>query len=258
MSFSETFAKMEIYDSGDDIVAQKSTATAPPKKRKIKKAKTTTQPKNTQELGEASPNICPPVKRTFANLGITDLTDRFKLGDVCPRCGHTFSRGMVKEYHYASKNCKEKKPYSKTEIGQKGKEGQHAARKMKQRLGDDFAKMEGQLAAITQFLGSEFVDRSNYPYAASVEEWTSVYDFCFWATNWGGRNSGTFTTHLDTAQELGDPIAQKLRSLCEQIKIDKEVASVKLSIGGRKLGDAPCSNYTKITLWEQLCEYHIH
>lgn len=252
MSFTDTFAKMDLSDSGDDVSAQK---TPPPKKRKTKVVKST-QPKKTQELGAASPNICPPVKRTFANLGITDLTDRFKLGDVCGKCGHTFSRGMVKEYHYASKNCKNKTPYSKTEIGQKGKEGQHAARKMKQKLGDDFANLEKQLAAITQFLASEFVDRSNYPYAASVDEWSSVYDFTFWATNYNGRNSRDFYHALEDTQKLGDPIAQKLRSLCEHIPIDKEIASVKLTIGGRKLGDAAISQYTTTTLWNELGEYH--
>ena len=80
--------------------------------------------------------------------------------------------------------------------------------------------------------------------------------FTYIQENWNTKVNGDFTKALVDAPELGDPIAQKLRSLCEQITIDKEIASVKLSIGGRKLGDASISEYTTISLWQQLCEYH--
>jgi len=84
-------------------------------------------PSNTTE-------VCPPVnkkaQRTFVNLGIDPKTaERFKVNDTCDRCGHFFKRGMIKEYHYTSKNCMNEKPYSETEKGMEGKGGEHTARK---------------------------------------------------------------------------------------------------------------------------------
>ena len=114
------------------------------KKKKVRKgAKTKAKSDPVDELAMAvetglvmeSPPACPPVsakaKRTFANLGCDPSGERFAVGDVCARCGHTFSRGMLKDYHFASKNCKAKTPYSKTETGKRGKVGEHAARKVR-------------------------------------------------------------------------------------------------------------------------------
>ena len=100
---------------------------------KIKKSTPTTPPPPPYE---SDTEVCPPVnkktQRTFVNLGIDPKTaERFKVNDTCDRCGHFFKRGMIKEYHYASKNCSNQKPYSETEKGQTGKGGEHTARKAK-------------------------------------------------------------------------------------------------------------------------------
>lgn len=104
---------------------------------------------------------CPPVsakaKRTFANLGCDPSGERFAVGDVCARCGHTFSRGMLKDYHFASKNCKAKTPYSKTETGKRGKVGEHAARKV--RVADPaMASLVAEMKSWMKYAESDWCD----------------------------------------------------------------------------------------------------
>lgn len=96
-------------------------------------------------------------KRTFANLGCDPSGERFEKDDVCERCGHTFSRGMLKDYHYASKNCKNKTPYSKTEVGKRGKVGEHAARKV--RVADpEMASLLAEMKSWLKYAESDWCD----------------------------------------------------------------------------------------------------
>lgn len=131
-------------EMSDGEVAPPYSETAPKKKKvKVRTKRTTEVDGLSAEMGGMTlddappppPPLCPPAnpraKRTFANLGCDPSGDRFEKGDVCARCGHKFSRGMLKDYHFASKNCMNKTPYSATEVGKRGKVGEHAARKVR-------------------------------------------------------------------------------------------------------------------------------
>ena len=149
------------------------------KKVKVKKGAKTKKAKSdpVDELAVAvetglvlaeTPPACPPVsakkKRTFANLGCDPSGERFAVGDVCARCGHTFSRGMLKDYHFASKNCKNGTPYSKTETGKRGKVGEHAARKV--RVADPaMASLVAEMKSWLKYAESDWCDAD---YSADV------------------------------------------------------------------------------------------
>jgi hypothetical protein len=129
--------------SKSEFEVEEKAKKAETKKKKVRKGAKTKKSDPVDELAMAvetslvmeSPPACPPVsakaKRTFANLGCDPSGERFAVGDVCVRCGHSFSRGMLKDYHFASKNCMNGTPYSKTETGKRGKVGEHAARKVR-------------------------------------------------------------------------------------------------------------------------------
>ena len=236
MSFTQQFAT--DASALADTFSQMTPPLAEPKKKvKVKKTKASAQP-------TASPNICKPVKgqkRTFENLDISDAdkADRFKAGDVCGRCGHTFSRGMVKKYHYASKNCKEGKPYSATEIGRKGKEGQHAQRKVKKALGSEYDELEKSLKSLTDYLNSPFSDvYQDAPFMSEIDysEWSTVIDF----TNWAMTNKGQVAS--DLVYELAhngagrdNAIGKALMTLMTKIDITIERSATKITFGGQTI-----------------------
>lgn len=145
------------------------------KKVKVKKGAKTKKRDPVDELAMAvetglvmEEKACPPVsakkKRTFANLGCDPSGERFAVGDVCARCGHKFSRGMLKDYHYASKNCMNGTPYSKTEVGKRGKVGEHAARKV--RVADpEMASLVAEMKSWLKYAESDWCDAD---YSADV------------------------------------------------------------------------------------------
>ena len=154
-------------DNDVEMAAEKKAKKEKAKKGKVRKTKTKSDP--VDELAMAvetglvmkSPPACPPVsakkKRTFANLGCDPSGERFAVGDVCARCGHQFSRGMLKDYHYASKNCMNGTPYSKTETGKRGKVGEHAARKV--RVADPaMASLVAEMKSWLKYAESDWCD----------------------------------------------------------------------------------------------------
>lgn len=77
-------------------------------------------------------------KQTLAELlsrKVQSEQIKFMKGEKCERCGHLFAhRSKSKEAHYASKNCREGKPYSESEIGKRQKKGEDRARKMRKKM----------------------------------------------------------------------------------------------------------------------------
>ena len=248
-TFTEQFATLTTDDSPPPAVA-------PPKKKRFK-AKKTAPPAPPAE----DPISAPKAKRTFANLNLTeaDKSDRFKKDDVCDRCQHTFSRGMVKKFHYASKNCKEGKPYSATDIGRKGKEGQHAKRKVKKTLGLDYEDIEKELTAITQFLTSDFCDVRAYGYMEGVDysQWTSVIDFITWSMAPGDRGANGLIYNLDMEANGASkdcPLAKRLKSLFRKITITIERPATKITFAGHTITTAVTEPTEVVSVWS----YFVH
>lgn len=79
-------------------------------------------------------------KQTLAELlsrKVQPEQTKFMRGEKCERCGHLFAhRSKSKEAHYASKNCREGKPYSDTEIGKRQKKGEDRALKMRKKMNE--------------------------------------------------------------------------------------------------------------------------
>ena len=141
----------------------KKAETKKKKKGKVRKTKAKSDPVDELAMAVETSLVmaCPPVsakaKRTFANLGCDPSGERFAVGDVCARCGHSFSRGMLKDYHYASKNCMNGTPYSKTETGKRGKVGEHAARKV--RVADPaMASLVAEMKSWLKYAESDWCD----------------------------------------------------------------------------------------------------
>ena len=167
-------SEQAILSKSEFDLEEKAKKAATKKKGKVRKTKAKSDP--VDELAMAvetglvmkSPPACPPVsakaKRTFANLGCDPSGERFAVGDVCVRCGHSFSRGMLKDYHFASKNCMNGTPYSKTETGKRGKVGEHAARKV--RVADPaMASLVAEMKSWLKYAESDWCDAD---YSADV------------------------------------------------------------------------------------------
>jgi len=183
--------------------------------------------------------VCPPVnkkaQRTFVNLGIDPKTaDRFKPDDTCERCGHFFKRGMIKEYHYASKNCQKQKPYSETEKGQAGKGGEHTARKAR-KAADPTRELTKEITAFrkTNQLRGFFTYKDN---AEKREAWDTLYDklvdipkFLGWIIN-----------NLEEAKEITsmrwDTDTIELLGKIGEIKLEVEHSLTTVSLGGVEMG----------------------
>jgi hypothetical protein len=242
-TFTEQFSALTTDEAPTPVQA-------PPKKRRLKV-------KNHPAHAPAEdPISAPKVKRTFDNLNLTeaDKSDRFKKDDVCDRCQHTFSRGMVKKFHYASKNCKEGKPYSATDIGRKGKEGQHAKRKVKKTLGLDYEDIEKELTAITQFLSSDFCDPLAYEWLGGVDytQWTSVIDFITWSMAPGDRGATTLIYDLDRENKgvkKDCPLAKRIKSLFRKITITIERPATKITFAGHTITTAVMELPEVINIW---------
>ncbi len=183
--------------------------------------------------------VCPPVnkkaQRTFVNLGIDPKTaDRFKPDDTCERCGHFFKRGMIKEYHYASKNCQKQKPYSETEKGQAGKGGEHTARKARKAADPtrDTTKAITAWRKKNQLKGI-FTYKDD---AEKREKWDTLYDnlvdipkFLGWIIN-----------NLEEAKEITsmrwDTDTIELLGKIGEIKLEVEHSLTTVSLGGVEMG----------------------
>ena len=183
--------------------------------------------------------VCPPVnkkaQRTFVNLGIDPKTaDRFKPDDTCERCGHFFKRGMIKEYHYASKNCQKQKPYSETEKGQAGKGGEHTARKAR-KAADPTRELTKEINAYrkTNQLRGFFTYKDD---AEKREAWDTLYQnlvdipkFLGWIIN-----------NIDDAKRITsmrwDADTIELLGKITDINITVEKAKTTGSLGGVELG----------------------
>ena len=183
--------------------------------------------------------VCPSVnkkaQRTFVNLGIDPKTaDRFKLNDNCDRCGHFFKRGMIKEYHYASKNCQKQKPYSETEKGQAGKGGEHTARKAR-KAADPTRELTKEITAWrkTNQLKGFFTYKSDWE---KRQKWDTLYDnlvdipkFLGWIVNniEEAKELTSMRWDTDTIELLG-----KITDI--NITVEKQLTTVCL--GGVELG----------------------
>ena len=183
--------------------------------------------------------VCPPVnkkaQRTFVNLGIDPKTaERFKPNDTCDRCGHFFKRGMIKEYHYASKNCQKGKPYSETEKGQNGKGGEHTARKAR-KAADPTRELTKEINAFrkTNELRGFFTYKDD---AEKREAWDTLYKnledipkFLAWIIN-----------NIDDAKRIismrWDADTIELLGKITDINITVEKAKTTVSLGGVELG----------------------
>ena len=183
--------------------------------------------------------VCPPVnkkaQRTFVNLGIDPKTaDRFKPDDTCERCGHFFKRGMIKEYHYASKNCQKGKPYSETEKGQAGKGGEHTARKAR-KAADPTRELTKEITAFrkTNQLRGFFTYKND---AEKREAWDTLYEnlvdipkFLGWIIN--NIEEAKDITSRDWGEEANDLLGKLLKI---ELEIQKQKTTV--SLGGVELG----------------------
>tara|TARA_R110000823_G_scaffold315664_1_gene449277 strand:+ start:537 stop:1397 length:861 start_codon:yes stop_codon:yes gene_type:complete len=183
--------------------------------------------------------VCPPVNkkalRTFVNLGIDPKTaDRFKLNDNCDRCDHFFKRGMIKEYHYASKNCMKQTPYSETEKGQAGKGGEHTARKAR-KAADPTRETTKAITAWrkTNQLKGIFTYKND---KAKQQDWDTLYDnlvdipkFLGWIVN-----------NLDDAKKITsmdwDADTNRLLNFIKLIELNVEKQKTTVSLGGVELG----------------------
>jgi len=184
--------------------------------------------------------VCPPVnkkaQRTFVNLGIDPKTaERFKVNDTCDRCGHFFKRGMIKEYHYASKNCSTQKPYSETEKGQTGKGGEHTARKAR-KAADPTRELTKEITVWrkTNQLKGIFSYGDN---KAKQQDWDTLYNNLVDIP----RFLGWIVKNLDDAKRI-----LQTRGWCEDttrllgkigdIELDIVKAKTTVSLGGVELG----------------------
>ena len=197
-----------------------------------------TEPDVAVGCGQPIP-ICPPVnkkaQRTFANLGIDPRwAERFKPDDTCERCGHFFKRGMIKEYHFASKNCQKKKPYSETEKGQTGKGGEHTARKAR-KAADPTRELSKEINAWrkTNQLKGFFTYKND---AEKREKWDTLYDnlvdipkFLGWIIKNIGDAKEIISMRwdADTIELLG-----KITEI--ELTVEKQLTTV--SLGGVELG----------------------
>ena len=188
--------------------------------------------------GEPIP-ICPPVnkkaQRTFVNLGIDPKTaERFKPDDTCERCGHFFKRGMIKEYHYASKNCQKGKPYSETEKGQKGKAGEHTARKAR-KAADPTRELTKEITAFRRAneLRGFFTYKDNadkrMAYNTLWEKLESIPKFLGWIIN--NIDDAKRITSMEWGQEMDDLLGKLFKIELEIVK-----AKTTVSLGGVELG----------------------
>ena len=183
--------------------------------------------------------VCPSVNkkalRTFVNLGIDPKTaDRFKLNDNCERCGHFFKRGMIKEYHYASKNCTKQTPYSETEKGQTGKGGEHTARKAR-KAADPTRELTKEITAWrkTNQLKGIFTYKND---KAKQQDWDTLYDnlvdipkFLGWIIN--NIEEAKELTSMEWGQETDDLLGKIFKI---ELEIQKQKTTV--SLGGVELG----------------------
>ncbi len=183
--------------------------------------------------------VCPPVnkkaQRTFVNLGIDPKTaERFKPDDTCERCGHFFKRGMIKEYHYASKNCQKQKPYSETEKGQAGKGGEHTARKAR-KAADPTRELTKE---ITAFRKANQL-KGFFTYKDDREKrvaWDTLYNnlvdipkFLGWIIN--NIEEAKEITSRDWGEEANDLLGKLLKI---ELTVQKQKTTV--SLGGVELG----------------------
>jgi len=183
--------------------------------------------------------VCPPVnkkaQRTFVNLGIDPKTaERFKPDDTCERCGHFFKRGMIKEYHYASKNCQKQKPYSETEKGQAGKGGEHTARKAR-KAADPTRELTKEITAFrkTNQLRGFFNYKDNVDKRKARD---TLYDnlvdipkFLGWIIN--NIEEAKEITSMEWGQETADLLGKIFKI---ELEIQKQKTTV--SLGGVELG----------------------
>ena len=183
--------------------------------------------------------VCPPVnkkaQRTFVNLGIDPKTaERFKPDDTCERCGHFFKRGMIKEYHYASKNCQKGKPYSETEKGQKGKAGEHTARKAR-KAADPTRELTKEITAFRRAneLRGFFTYKDNadkrMAYNTLWEKLESIPKFLGWIIN--NIDDAKRITSMEWGQEMDDLLGKLFKIELEIVK-----AKTTVSLGGVELG----------------------
>ena len=191
------------------------------------------------------PPLCPPAenpraKRTFANLGCDPSGERFEKGDVCARCGHKFSRGMLKDYHYASKNCMNKTPYSATEVGKRGKVGEHAARKV--RVADpEMASLVAEMKSWLKYAESDWMAEvydSDVMYAMTgIQQFIGKYMAGSLKEVWIRKEGKTYDMRCEKTEDLVNRLAEAItvkRKTTTTVKTEMWVNGVKVE---NKKGD---------------------
>ena len=225
--------KSEVWDCSDRGMCK--TCELHPDNNPMSESESEDEEEEEPEPVAVCPSVNKKAQRTFVNLGIDPKTaDRFKLNDNCDRCGHFFKRGMIKEYHYASKNCQKKTPYSETEKGQAGKGGEHTARKAR-KAADPTRETTKAITAWrkTNQLKGIFTYKND---KAKQQDWDTLYDnlvdipkFLGWIVN-----------NLDDAKKITsmdwDEDTNRLLNFIKLIELEIQKQKTTVSLGGVELG----------------------